>query len=111
MLRARWEADIWRVVVERVDGIGRVLGYDRMTRDEFDAFVEQAEGVRNEAHGVAHVEPWPDERVELPATAVLDDPEADLPTLVRMDDGRSRVEFDFSDDANLDRRLGELGRE
>jgi hypothetical protein len=111
MLRARWEADIERVIVERVDGSGRVLGYDRMTRDEFDAFVEQAEGVHNEAFGVAHVEAWPDERVELPATAVLDDPEADLPTVVRMADGSARVDLEFGDDGRLERRLSELGRE
>jgi hypothetical protein len=111
MLRARWDKSIERVIVEKVFEGGKVFGYARLTRDEFARFMIQAEEVYYEAFAGVHIEPWPDERVELPATAVLDDPEADLPTLVRMDDGRSRVEFDFSDDANLDRRLGELGRE
>jgi hypothetical protein len=111
MLRARWDAGTERVIVEKVFTDGRVFGYARLTRDEFDAFVEQAEGVHNEAFGVAHVEEWPDERVELPATVVLDDPEADLPTVVRLSDGSARVDLEFGDDVRLDRRLGELGRE
>jgi hypothetical protein len=48
MLLARWEADIERVIVERVDGSGRVLGYHRMTRDEFSEFLNQAEVVCDE---------------------------------------------------------------
>jgi hypothetical protein len=113
MLLARWEADIERVIVERVDGSGRVLGYHRMTRDEFSEFLNQAEVVCDEAHGVNHVEAWPDERVELgrPLVEVLDDPEADLPTVVRLSDGSARVDLEFGDDARLERRLGELGRE
>jgi hypothetical protein len=120
MLRARWEADIERVIVERVDGSGRVLGYDRMTREQFDVFVEAAALVRDESYGLPtadpwdgleHVnEPWPDERVDLGPCAVVDDPEADIPAVVRMDDGASRVELDFRE-ANIDRRLRELGRE
>jgi hypothetical protein len=43
--------------------------------------------------------------------AVLDDPEADLPTVVRLSDGSARVDLEFGDDGRLDRRLSELGRE
>jgi hypothetical protein len=121
MLRARWEADIERVIVERVDGSGRVLGYARLTRQEFDSFLDHAAIVRRESwggqtgdpwDGLENVtEPWPDERVELPATAVLDDPEADLPTVVRLSDGSARVDLEFGDDGRLERRLSELGRE
>jgi hypothetical protein len=42
--------------------------------------------------------------------AVLDDNEADLPTIVRLDDGAARVDLDFSE-PDLERRLAELGRE
>jgi hypothetical protein len=111
MLRARWDARIERVIVERVDGDGWRVGYDELTRGEFSEFLNQAEVVCDEAHGVNHVEEWPDEQVELPATAVLDDPEADLPTVVRLSDGSARVDLEFGDDARLDRRLGEIGRE
>jgi hypothetical protein len=110
MLRARWEAGNQRVVIETATRLGW-LAIDSMSGEEWDEFCDQAEAVRNEAHGVAHVEPWPDERVELPATAVLDDPEADLPTVVRLSDGSARVDLEFGDDVRLDRRLGELGRE
>jgi hypothetical protein len=41
---------------------------------------------------------------------VLDDNEADLPTIVRLDDGAARVDLDFSE-PDLERRLAELGRE
>jgi hypothetical protein len=111
MLRARWDAGIERVIVERVDGDGRRVGYDKLTLDEFDAFCDQAEEVRYEAFAAVRAEGWPDERVELPAARVEDDNEADLPTVVRLSDGSARVDLEFGDDARLDRRLGELGRE
>jgi hypothetical protein len=110
MLRARWEADIERVIVERVDSDGRRVGYDKLTRDEFNDFIDQAIKVHTEAFAGVHVEPWPDERVELPC-AIVDDPEADLPTVVRLSDGSARVDLEFGDDGRLDRRLSELGRE
>jgi hypothetical protein len=138
MLRARWDAGIDRVIVEKVLSNGEVLGYARLTRQEFDSFLDHAAIVRRESWGgqtgdpwdvLEHVtEPWTDERVELPC-AVVDDPEADIP-VVRFADGSARVDLEFSrareivaEDGTLiksntrqveqaiDRRLRELGRE
>jgi hypothetical protein len=121
MLTARWDAVIQRVIVENRWPDGRLSGYARLTRHEFDSFLDHAAIVRHESwgnqtgdpwDGLEHVtEPWPDEVIELGPAAVLDDPEADLPAVVRLADGSARVDLEFGDDGRLERRLSELGRE